>query len=309
MAPASVRGSACAVALALLSAPSRPPVHTTLASSAENVKATIDSTLRRDDAGCATVRSTVWHPLSGLDYTGRLRIHLPARAHAGIVLFVGDDVPLDLEAETIDGHPVGVHRERLPSGPGVLVPPDYWLDDGAPWNAPPLITRVTIDALPHRDLDVRLGLGRRAPRVLTRLAGYPSDVHAAVCADRLGDAEIYYATGWYGEEPDEAAPVRWMGEHGAVLLTSADGGGVHIVLDAAPAAPPSDEQPTRLRLRVNGVFDAPAVSMRPGPGRYEWDVPDRAWVPGTNELFFTVSRTLTRGTRTMGLALTSLTVR
>ena len=309
MAPASIRGSACALALVLLSAPSRPPLPTPPPSPSSSPKATIDTTLRRDDAGCATVRSTVWHPLSGLDYTGRLRIHLPPRAHAGILLFVGDHVPLDLEAESIDGRPFPLQRERLMSSLDALVPPDYWLDDGSPWNAPQAITRVSIDASPQRAMDFRLALGRRAPRVLTRLVGYPADAHATICADRLDDAEIYFATGWYGEEHGEVGPVRWMGERGAVLLNSSDGHGAKVLVNAAPAVAPSADAETVLALRVNDVFDAAPVRMRAGTATYAWDVPDSAWVPGTNELFLTVSRTITRGTRTMGLELTSLTVR
>jgi hypothetical protein len=37
-------------------------------------------------------------------------------------------------------------------------------------------------------------------------------------------------------------------------------------------------------------------------------VPDRAWVPGANELFFTVSRSQRLGPRVRGLALASLHV-
>jgi hypothetical protein len=308
MTPASVRGSACALALALLSAPSRePPLR--LATPDSDYKPSIDSTLRRDDAGCATVRSTVWHPLSGLDYTGRLRVQLPAREHAGITLFVGDQIPLDLDAERVDGRPVAARIERLPYGPGILVPPDYWLDDGVPWNAPPAITRMSIDALPQRPLDVRVSLGRRAPRVLARLTGYPAGVHASICAERMADAEMDFATGWYGEESGDAGQVRWMGEQGAVLIASADGRAVHVRLAATPAVPSAGGTETVLRLRVNDFFDATPMPMLPGSGIYEWDVPDSAWVPGTNELFFTVSRTLSRGRRTVGLALSSLTVR
>jgi hypothetical protein len=48
--------------------------------------------------------------------------------------------------------------------------------------------------------------------------------------------------------------------------------------------------------------------MRAGFADYEWSVPDAAWVAGTNELFFTVSRVERRGTRALGLALASLHV-
>src|SRR5688500_6671198 len=70
----------------------------------------IDATLTRDVAGCAGVRSIVWHPLSGVEYTGRLRIALPPRFGGAIVLFIGDSVPLDVEAETDGGAPIVIAR-------------------------------------------------------------------------------------------------------------------------------------------------------------------------------------------------------
>jgi len=69
-----------------------------------------------------------------------------------------------------------------------------------------------------------------------------------------------------------------------------------------------EDADTTLRLRVNDVFELPAVAMRAGFSDYEWFVPDGAWVSGTNELFFTVSRVEQRGTRALGLALASLHV-
>ena len=267
--------------------------------------ATIDSTLTRDEAGCAGVRTDVWHPLSGVDYTGRLRAHLPARAGAQLVLFIGDDIPLDVETQAADGRALRMQLQRLPPGPGVHVPPDFWLDDNAPWGAPREITRVTVDANPIRDLDFTVALGRRAPRVLARLIGYPPSARVPICAEAVKDGELYFATGWYGEEHGDVGMVRWMREHGAVLLSSADGRAVRVRVRAAPA----DEAETTLSLRVNDFVDLASVRMQHGFAEYEWSVPDAAWVPGTNELFFRVSRTVARGTRTLGLAMASLTAR
>ena len=70
-----------------------------------------------------------------------------------------------------------------------------------------------------------------------------------------------------------------------------------------------DAAETTLSLRVNDFVDLTPVTMQPGFADYEWNVPDSAWVPGTNELFFRVSRTVARGRRTLGLAMTSLTAR
>jgi hypothetical protein len=132
-------------------------------------------------------------------------------------------------------------------------------------------------------------------------------VRVPVCAEPLGLGETYFATGWYGQEfdGDSGAPTRWMRERGAVLMRSADGRGVRI--HARISAPDSaDHIDTRLTLRVNDVFETDAQPLRRGFADYEWNVPDAAWVAGTNEVLFSVSRTRFVGTRTLGLALRSL---
>ena len=285
-----------------LPAPPSPPTATTRVPPT----ASIDATLTRDPAGCAVVRSIVWHPLSGVEYTGRLRITLPARFGGAIVLFIGDSVPLDVEAETDSGAPLAMARKRLKTGPGVELPPDFWLEDQSPLNAPREVTRVTVDARGESDLSFVLLLGRRAPRVIARLIGYPPEDKAPVCADPVRDGERYFATGWYGEEPTPDGPIRWMRDHGAVLVASAHGRDAGVRIRAAPAVAGDADGATTLTLRVNDVFELPAIPMRAGFSDYEWVVPDAAWVSGTNELFFTVSRVERRGARTLGLALASL---
>jgi hypothetical protein len=183
------------------------------------------------------------------------------------------------------------------------------LDANTPWSAPHEIIRVTIDALAHRDLSFSLALGRRAPRVIVRLVGYPPEARIPVCAEQVREHQIYFSSGWYGEEPAEQGNVRWMRDYGAVLLASRTGAGIHVRFRAAPAVTTNDGDGTTLRLRVNDVFDASTIVMRAGFADYDWDIPDSAWVAGTNELFFSVSRTLARGTRTLGLALASVTAR
>lgn len=268
--------------------------------------ATLNTTLTRDADGCAGVRGTAWHPLSGVDYTGRLRITLPARAGGTLVLFIGDSVPLDVEAETVTGAPIVVARERLQAGPAAAVPPDFWLEDQSPWNAPREIVRVAVDARAVGDLVFVLRLGRRAPRVLARLTGYPPEAAATVCAQPLAAGERDFTTGWYPEETAPEGPVRWMRGHGAVLVHSPDGRQTRVRIRAAPAVAGGVESPTTVTLRVNDVFDLPPVAMRAGYADYEWLVPDAAWVPGANELLFTVSRVEQRGPRLLGLALASL---
>jgi hypothetical protein len=270
--------------------------------------ASINATLTHDDEGCAGVRTIVWHPLSGVEYTGRLRITLPARLGGAIVMFIGDSVPLDVEAETGDGQPLTIARERLTVGPGVELPPDFWLDDPSPLKAPPEVTRITIDARGESDLSFVLSLGRRAPRVLARLIGYPPEDKAQICADPVREGERYFGTGWYGEQRGPEGAVRWMREHGAVMVASAHGGDTRVRIRAAPAVASSEDGLTTVTLRVNDVVELPAVAMADGYADYEWIVPDAAWVAGTNELWFTVSRVERRGNRTLGMALASLHV-
>src|SRR5690606_23609131 len=128
------------------------------------------------------------------------------------------------------------------------------------------------------------------------------------CAAPVRAGEVGYATGWYGEEPGPEGLVRWMREHGAVLVGTASGGPVHVRLRAAPAMPSSEGRPATVRLRVNDVLDTAALPMRDGFADYEWDIPASAWVAGTNELLITVSTSTRRGTRRVGLALASLHV-
>jgi hypothetical protein len=268
-------------------------------------RASINSTLTRDAEGCAGVTSVVWHPLSGLDYTGRLRIRLPAQFGGAMVLFVGDAAPLDFEASTERGEPVAINHERLVVGPGVGVPPDFWIEDGSPLSAPPFVSRLTIDAAGESDRSISLGLGRRAPRVLARLIGYPATARAPVCAEAIARDEIYFGTGWYGQEhTSDHGAVRWMREHGAVLVTSPHGRGTTLRFRAAPA----ELEGTELIVRVNDVHDLATIPLHAGFRDYALVVPDAAWAAGTNELFFTVSRTRKVGTRVRGLALASLHV-
>jgi hypothetical protein len=269
----------------------------------------IDRILTRDESGCARVRSTEWHPLSGVDYTGRLRLGLPPQLGGAVILYIGDSIPLDVEATDEVGDPVPMHAERMTAGPGRALPPDFWLDDGSPDAAPGQIIRIQLDASGERARALRLSLGRRAPRVLARLVGYPSRTDVQVCADPVGRDEIVYATGWYGQERDPAeGPIRWMQEHGVVLVSSADGRGVRVHARLSPVPEVAEAPGAEVGLRVNDTIDVGGYVLRPGFRDYEWVVPDAAWVAGTNELLFRVSRTARIGSRRLGLALASLNI-
>jgi hypothetical protein len=271
-----------------------------------SVKPTIDDTLTRDEAGCAGISSLVWHPLSGLDYTGRLRIRLPGQFGGALAIYAGSSVPLDLEASSEQGDPVPINHERLILGPGVFVPPDFWLDDGSPLAAPRHVSHLLLDASGEATRTVVLSLGRRAPRVLARAIGYPPAVRVPICAEPMAAEEIYFATGWYGQEHDpEIGPVRWMQQHGAVLVTSADGRAARVRVRLAPAA---ESEAPQLSVRVNETYDLKPFALRPGFQEYELHIPDEAWVEGSNELFLSVSHVRTVNTRVRGIAVASLHV-
>ena len=224
-------------------------------------------------------------------------------------MYIGASVPLDVEASTPSGELVTFIQERLITGPGISIPPDFWLEDGSPDRAPPHITRVQIDAFGEQPRSVVLALGRRAPRVLARLIGYAPNVRVPVCAEPLGSGERYFATGWFGQEQDPVAgAIRWMRAHGAIVVPSSHGGPARLSVRVAPALPSKADQHTMLTVRVNDVFDLAPRVLEDGYQDYEWMVPATAWVAGTNELFFTVSRARPSGSRRLGLAIASLHV-
>ena len=273
---------------------------------------------------CARVGSDAWSPLPGLEYTGALLADLPAAPHATLSLIVGDAVALDTEMRTASGA-FPYRQERLRRGPGVGVPPDLWLEGGDPWDLPLELRRITVDARADRAESIEIALGRRAPRVLARLSGYDAATKTRVCAatrfasraartaiDIAPAAADHFASGWYAEErrPDGAA-VRWMREHGAVLVPWTGVADVVVRVRAAPPETPGRNDAPLLSLRVNDIYDAPTVPMASDGGDYEWEIPRGAWVDGVNELFFSVSRTpppAETGGRTRGLALERLVV-
>ena len=254
---------------------------------------------------CARVKGDAWSPLPGLEYTGRLVVTLPGVSGGEMVMIVGDEFPLEVDVETMTGIEVPVKKTRLVLGPGgVAPPPDYWLEEGSPLSAPPEVQRLTIPASAGSDRLVSLRLGRRAPRVLARLAGYPSEARATICAASLelppafqGAAEITIAPqsastfgiGWLGlEDLPDVGRIRFMRHYGAVLIASAARRAVHVALEGRLGVIRGAIDPA-VELSVNGVVSLDARPLRNGTAVYEWDVPERAWLQGINELLFRVS--------------------
>lgn len=268
---------------------------------------------------CVNVRGDRWNLLPGVEFTGRISVQVPAGRDSNVTLVIGDALPLTIEAETAEGVPLPITTTSVPA---TAAPVDFWMEYGSPWLAPRHIVQGTLAARDDRAQSVIVNLGRRAPRVLARLAGYPDEVRGRICAAAVdaapafsagnglqigpGDA-AYFASGWYGLETQPSpGRVRWMTDHGALLVPSSRDGAIRVRLHAMPAAAGEDDV-TMVRLLVNDVFATAPVAMVAGTATYEWIVPAIAWVVGTNELLLSVSHTSSaadrRDPRALGLAL------
>jgi hypothetical protein len=276
---------------------------------------------RSESLSCVNVRGDRWNLLPGVEFTGRISVQVPAGRDSNVTLVIGDALPLTIEAETADGGPLPIATTAVPA---TAAPVDFWMEYGSPWLAPRHILQGTLAARDDRAQSVIVNLGRRAPRVLARLAGYPDEVRGRICAAAVdatpafsagdlfqigpGDAP-YFASGWYGLETQPSlGRVRWMTDHGALLVPSSRDGAIRVRLHAMSAAAGEDDV-TMVMLRVNDVFATAPVAMVAGAATYEWMVPAVAWVAGTNELLLSVSHTSPAGDRdprALGLALQEL---
>ncbi len=91
-----------------------------------------------------------------------------------------------------------------------------------------------------------------------------------------------FGAGWHSPEADPD-PFRWTAAPNASLRVSiAPPGPVRITVTATPAARPA-QQPT-IGLAVNDC-QLPIRPMPPGQGDYEWEVEQRCWRAGVNQLW------------------------
>ena len=253
---------------------------------------------------CASVRTTSWSPLPGLEYSGRIGLEIPPWPGGELVLVAGDHGPLGIVAETPEGTEIPLVVEPLQNAPGTDAPPaDFWLERGNPGAAPPEVVRVRLPAAADGHRLIGLRFGRRAPQVLARLHGYEGDARARVCAAPLGGEDVLteevrgadllvdrpemYGAGWFGETRTAAGSVRWMGAEAALLVPSRVGSGGRIDVDATP---PDNAPMARLELSVNGAALS-AQPLVPGFHVYGWAIPAGLWLAGTNEILLRVSAT------------------
>ena len=91
-----------------------------------------------------------------------------------------------------------------------------------------------------------------------------------------------FGSGWHAPEADPD-PFRWTAAPNAsIRISMAPPGPVHVTVTATPAAP-ARQRPT-LGLAVNDCQLA-TRPMPPGQGDYEWDVEERCWHAGVNQLW------------------------
>lgn len=252
----------------------------------------------RDRFRCVPVTAR-WNELAGLEYSGRVGVHLP-RGKSHLEVVVAGAAPLGVRALLGDGRVFG----QITSETGTTLsrlPPVLWPGDGRLPDADAVMTRVDLPAHPDYDIDAAVWLGARAPLVGARLTG--GDAAATVCAAPLPrfdpldvvapatgvvpvDDDAYFAGGWHQVEGSGAAAFRWTTSRAVLLVPSLRAQAVTLTLAARAAAPDA-----RLRLTVNGV----TLDDRDVTGATQdlsWTVPATLWLDGTNEIRLDVSRTV-----------------
>lgn len=264
-----------------------------------------------------------WRELPGLEFTGRLGLHVPA-GPGRLELVVVAAPPLDLRFTAGGGRPVG----EVTTVPMSLtdLPPVLWPGGG----------RLPDEALEARSvqvsggqtpLDGSLALGVRAPLVAVRYRGEAAS--ASVCAAPLPrddpfdesrdtaasialDDPAYFGGGWHSAEGTGATAFRWTTRRAIILVPVRRARAVRLAIDARPAAD-IVPGPVILRAVVNG-WVATEQPMVAGARTYTWSVPAAVWVDGTGEVALEVSRTLRpsdRGgadTRELGLQVTAFRI-
>ncbi|MGE0361822.1 MAG: hypothetical protein AB7H93_16140 [Vicinamibacterales bacterium] len=259
-----------------------------------------------------------WRELPGLEYTGRLGVHVPAGTGALEIVVVGPP-PLTPRLRRLDGRPAGEYGDLPMTLPAL--PPVLWPGDGQLPDARLAAVRLHLPARPDLGQTAAVTLGQRAPLVAARFTA-PADRPdvATVCAAPLPrqpadiaatvplDDDAYFGSGWHLVERDAAGPFRWTDQRAVTLLPSAAGRRVGLVLTTRAAAGRA-----RVALFVNG-WPAGEREVAGPSAEYRWEVPAGVWVEGTNELALEIAPTVRpadRGEgdqRRLGLAVTSLRV-
>jgi len=259
-----------------------------------------------------------WRELPGLEYTGRLGVHLPAGTGALEIVVVGPP-PVTPRLRRLDGRPTGEQvglPMTLPALPPVLWPGDGQLPD-------PRLGAVRLRLAAHPELAQAavITLGQRAPLVAAHFTGSADRPEVAtMCAAPLPrqpadiaarvplDDDAYFGSGWHVAERDAAGPFRWTDQRAVTLLPSAAGRPVGLVITTRAAAGRA-----RAAAFVNG-WPAGEREVNGALAEVRWEVPAGVWVEGTNEFALEITPTVRpadRGEddqRRLGIAVTSLRV-
>jgi hypothetical protein len=267
--------------------------------------------------GCVPLAAP-WRELPGLEYTGRLGVHVPPGTGALEIVVVGRP-PVTPRLWRLDGRPAGEHDD-LPMTLSAL-PPVLWPGDGQLPGPGLGAVRLRLPARTDAAQAAAVTLGQRAPLVAARFTSAADRPEVAtVCAAPLPrqpediatqvplDDDAYFAGGWHLAERGAAGPFRWTDQRAVTLLPSAAGGRVGLVITTRAAAG---------RARAAAFVNGWPAGERVVTGRlaeYHWDVPAGVWVEGTNELALEITPTVRpadRGEgdqRRLGLAVTALGV-
>lgn len=263
-----------------------------------------------------------WRELPGLEYTGRLGLHVPRGTGTLDVMVLGPP-PLDVRLVGPDGRTVG--RPSPVAMSLTALPPVLWPGDGGLPDPAMVGTRIEWPARGDVEQSANLALGQRAPLVAVRFtepadsvgvatvcaAPFPRDAGAVEAGVALDD-DAYFAGGWHDAERAGDMPFRWAARRAVTLLPSASGGVVVVTLTARPAAP-AQPGPVRLTMTLNG-WTAGGRDLDAADREYRWPVPDGVWVAGTNELRLEVSETVrpsdagSHDARELGLLVSALRI-
>jgi hypothetical protein len=267
-----------------------------------------------------------WRELPGLEYTGRLGVHLPAGAgRFEAVVIAAPPIAVGLTSAAGQGRgtssPLPMELDDLP--------PVLWPDGGQTPDPAHVATKLELEALATTAFSTVLALGARTPAVAVRFVDDPRtpDV-ATVCAAPLPrddgldggsgpwrlpvDDPAYFAGGWHAPEGFGPGLFRWSTGRAILLVPSTAARDVTLALDARPAAGGAGPPPA-----VSAIVNGWNAGSRPltGAATYEWTIPRTIWIDGTNEIAFELSRTMrpsdtgSHDRRELGMAVTGLRLR
>lgn len=240
---------------------------------------------------CVNLEAGKWPDVSLLVANGSFILHgaRPDRAPGGVILRLTDPEPIRLSS--IEPRSIAFEMGLVPhdAAPGISE-----LDRAARSDHTPVTTvriretgrrdpiTVTFAAPPHSAV-----VSADSPTPVTLCPGVAradftlGSLATASAALRINGSGPFGA-GWHSPEADPD-PFRWTAApHASIRISMTPPGPVHITVTATSAA--RTAQHPRLGLAVNDC----QLAVRPmpsGQADYEWDVEERCWHAGVNQLW------------------------